>query len=187
MSRLDQATEVISLADDLGLAVHDNPVNAIIDFCLQRIQGWVKTAGNITTIVDLERLVTQRLQLVFEEIRSDSDFDRIEEMYAAGKRDLVFATMRFRFNDADNPTYGILIRRDNVNADAPDLYVAVIDCRGKKLARRFFTRWHEIAHRLTMADDQMKPFCSATTILSLERQLEFPSKYQRCGGPFCGA
>ena len=29
--------------------------------------------------------------------------------------------------------------------------------------------------------------CSATTILSLERQLEFPSKYQRCRGPFCGA
>jgi hypothetical protein len=25
----------------------------------------------------------------------------------------------------------------------------VIDCRGYKLARRFFTRWHEVAHRLT--------------------------------------
>ena len=29
--------------------------------------------------------------------------------------------------------------------------------------------------------------CSATTIPSLERQLEFPSKNQRRGGPFCGA
>ena len=29
--------------------------------------------------------------------------------------------------------------------------------------------------------------CSATIILSLERQLEFPFRNQRCGGPFCGA
>ena len=32
--------------------------------------------------------------------------------------------------------------------------MAVIDCRGGKLARRFFTRWHEIAHRLTTHADQ---------------------------------
>jgi hypothetical protein len=132
-------------------------VNAIVNFCLERIQFWVINAGNIITITDLESLVTQRLQMIFEEIRSDSDFNRIEEQYATGKKDLIFATMRFRFNDANNPTYGILIRRKNVDADAPDLYVAVIDCRGKKLARRFFTRWHEIAHRLTTANDQMEP------------------------------
>ena len=30
----------------------------------------------------------------------------------------------------------------------------MIDCRGGKLARRFFTRWHEIAHRLTTHADQ---------------------------------
>ena len=157
MSRLNQSAEVISLADTLGLSVHDDPVNAITNYCLQRIQCWVQSVGNITTIVNLESLITQRLQMVFEEIRSDSDFDRIEDMYATGKKDLVFATMRFRFNDAANPTYGILIRRKDVDVDAPDLYVAVIDCRGKKLARRFFTRWHEIAHRLTMADDHMEP------------------------------
>ena len=32
--------------------------------------------------------------------------------------------------------------------------MAVIDCRGGKLARRFFTRWHEIAHRLTTHADR---------------------------------
>ena len=42
----------------------------------------------------------------------------------------------------------------NVADDAPDRFVAVIDCRGSKLARRFFTRWHEIAHRLTTHADQ---------------------------------
>ena len=107
----------------------------------------------MTTIGQLEALVTQRLQMVFEEIRSDADFDRIKEQYARAKKDPVFATMRFRFDDAENPTYGALVRR-NVGDDAPDRFVAVIDCRGGKLARRFFTRWHEIAHRLTTHADQ---------------------------------
>ena len=62
--------------------------------------------------------------------------------------------MRFKFDDAENPTYGALVKRKNVGDDAPDRFVAVIDCRGGKLARRFFTRWHEIAHRLTTHADQ---------------------------------
>lgn len=157
MSRLDQATEVISLADDLGLDGDAKPVDAIVGFCLRRIHRWLEDAGKITTITELESLITRRLQMVFEEIRSDSDFDRIEAKYAAGRRDLIFATMRFRFNDTKNPTYGILIRRKNVAADAPDRYVAVIDCRGRKLARRFFTRWHEISHRLTTVGDLDEP------------------------------
>ena len=74
-----------------------------------------------------------------------------------GKKDAIFATMRLRFNDEGNPTYGALVRRKKVAADAPDRYVAVIDCRGDKLARRFFTRWHEIAHRLTTDADPGKP------------------------------
>lgn len=107
----------------------------------------------MTTIGQLESLVTRKLQMVFEEVRSDGDFDRIKEQYARAKKDPVFATMRMRFDDADNPTFGALIRR-NVGDDAPDRFVAVIDCRGDKLARRFFTGWHEIAHRLTTHADQ---------------------------------
>src|SRR5208337_4775857 len=82
---------------------------------------------------------------------------RIKQVYALGKREFVFATMRLKFDDPGNPTYGVLIRRSNAEADAPDRYVAVIDCRGRKLARRFFTRWHEIAHRLTTHADSGEP------------------------------
>jgi hypothetical protein len=71
-----------------------------------------------------------------------------------GKKDFVFAAMRTKFDDADNPTFGALVKRKNVPDDAPDRFVAAIDCRGGKLARRFFTRWHEIAHRLTTHADQ---------------------------------
>src|SRR5262249_33971438 len=91
--------------------------------------------------------------MVFEEIRADEDYDRLTQVYAREKREFVFATMRSKFDEADNPTFGALISRRNATADSPDRYIAVIDCRGSKLARRFFTRWHEIAHRLTPPAD----------------------------------
>jgi hypothetical protein len=154
MSRLEHATEIADLAADLGLDGASDPVDAILRHCRTRIDRWVSQAHSVTTIGQLEILVTQRLQMVFEEIRSDADFARITDHYARVKKDPVFATMRFRFDDAENPTFGALVKRKNVAADAPDRFVAVIDCRGSKLARRFFTRWHEIAHRLTTHADK---------------------------------
>src|SRR3954451_4289198 len=154
MSRLEHAAEIADLAADLKLAGAGNPVDAILRHCRSRIDRWVAEARGVTTIGQLEDLVTLRLQMVFEEVRSDADFARITDKYAKAKKDPVFATMRLKFDDADNPTYGTLVKRKNVGDDAPDRFVAVIDCRGTKLARRFFTRWHEIAHRLTTHADQ---------------------------------
>ena len=157
MSRLDHAAEIATLADQLGLAGAANAVDAIVGHCNKRIDLWVAEARGVTTIGQLEALVTQRLQMVFEEVWSDEDFDRIKAKYAVGKKDFVFAAMRMRFDDADNPTYGALVPRKNAGPDAPDRYVAVIDCRGTKQLRRFFTRWHEIAHRMTTDADLDQP------------------------------
>jgi hypothetical protein len=152
MTRWEQTPEIIDLAGELGVG-GAAPVDGILNHCRRRIDGWVAEAGGVTSINALETLVTNRLQMVFEEIRADEDFDRLTQVYAREKREFVFATMRSKFDEADNPTFGALIMRRNATAASPDRYVAVIDCRGFKLARRFFTRWHEIAHRLTTHAD----------------------------------
>ena len=152
MTRIDAAPEIIELAADLGVS-GTAPVDGILDYCRRRIDGWVVEAGGVSDIATLESLVTQRLQMVFEEIRTDDDFDRLTEVYARAKEDPVFASMRMRFDDATNLTYGALVQRRNAGPSDPDRFVAVIDCRGSKLARRFFTRWHEVAHRLTTHAD----------------------------------
>jgi len=157
MSRLGLEPDVISLAEILGLVSVTDPVEAILGLCRDRIDRWVGEVGGITTIDRLKDLVTRNLHMVFEEIRNDRDFVRIKDVYAVGKRDAVFATMRIKFNDSENPTYGVLILRNNTTTEDLDQWVAVIDCRGTKLARRFFTRWHEIAHRLTTHADQDYP------------------------------
>ena len=152
MTRWEQAPEISDLAGELGVG-GGAPVDGILNHCRRRIDGWVAEAGGVTGIDALEDLVTNRLQMFFEEIRADEDFDRLTQVYAREKREFVFATMRSKFDEANNPTFGALILRRNATADSPDRYVAVIDCRGNKLARRFFTRWHEIAHRLTTHAD----------------------------------
>jgi hypothetical protein len=185
MSRLEHATEISDLAADLGLVGAVNPVEAILRHCRNRIDAWVAQARGVTTIGQLEALVTQRLQMVFEEIRSDADFARITDKYATGKKDPVFASMRFRFDDAENPTYGMLVRRKNVADDAPDRFVALIDCRGSRLARRFFTKWHEIGHRMTTHADpgEQEPACRSEHN-PIERMMDEIAGHVGFYGPF---
>jgi hypothetical protein len=156
MTRWDQAPEIFSLADELGVG-GAAPVTNILDYCHRRIEAWVAEAGGVPNIDALESLVTKKLQMVFEEIRIDVDWERLKEIYARGKKEIVFAAMRTKFDDDHNLTYGALVQRRNAGPADLDRFVAVIDCRGNKLARRFFTRWHEIAHRLTTHADMPEP------------------------------
>ncbi len=156
MTRWDQTPEIFSLADELGVG-GAAPVNSILDYCHRRIDAWVAEAGGVPNIDALESLVTQKLQLVIEEIRTDDDWERLKEVYARGKKEGVFGGIRTKFDDEENLTFGALVERRNATAGDPDRFVAVIDCRGNKLARRFFTRWHEIAHRLTTHTDMQEP------------------------------
>ena len=156
MTRWDQASEIFALADELGVG-GAAPVNGILDYCHHRIDAWVAEAGGIPNIDALESLVTQKLQMVFEEIRTDEDWERLKEVYARGKKEFVFGAIRTKFDDDHNLTYGALVERRNAGPTDLDRFVAVIDCRGNKLARRFFTRWHEIAHRLTTHTDMPEP------------------------------
>jgi hypothetical protein len=157
MTRLAHEPDIINLASDLGLADSDDPVLAILDSCRRRIDTWVAETGGVSGIDALETLVTRRLQMAFGEVRTDKDWDRLTEVYARDKKEFVFAGMRTKFDDSDNMIYGALVQRRNAEADSPDRFVAVIDCRGSKLARRFFTRWHEIAHRMTTHCDMQEP------------------------------
>jgi len=77
MTRLDHASEITDLAAELGVC-GSTPVDGVLDFCRRRIDGLVAEAGSVTGIEALESLVVQRLQLVFEEIRCDEDFDLFE-------------------------------------------------------------------------------------------------------------
>jgi hypothetical protein len=149
MSRLDKEPQVRDLAKRLGLDRSGSAVEAIVAHCRRRVDQWVAEAGGVRSVEALEEIVAARLHLTMEEVWSDDDLAALIRKYLALKEP-VFAYLKV---DLDEKKYGVTLRRSTVGPDAPDRYVAVIDCRGEKAARRFFTRWHEIAHLLSAAGD----------------------------------
>jgi hypothetical protein len=150
MSRLDQEPDVIEQARRLGLAGHGEVVEAIVGRCLDRVHRWVRSDGPVSTIGELEAIVARRLHLVFEEVETDEALTALIRKYI-GLGEGVFAYLK---HDLDGETFGATYRRNGVAPDAPDRLVAIIDCRGDKGSRRFFTRWHEIAHFLVEPDSE---------------------------------
>jgi hypothetical protein len=160
MTTIDRHHEVIQMAANLGLDWKTAPTAAIINFCKERIAGWVAGASDIQTLDELEALVCHKLRLTIDEFSSDEELDSVIAKYV-GKGEFVFATQRDGFGPE---TFATLIRRENATPTCPDQFVALVDCRGEKAHRRFFTRWHEIAHVLTLVRGQMAlPFHRSTT------------------------
>ncbi len=158
MSRLNQEPDVVGLARALGLDSVQPPVEQIVKHCRQRIDGWFEEHGKIETLAHLEEVVCQRLSLLIEQVFSDSELDDLIKRYAL-QGEPVFCTLK---NDLDDQTFAALLaRRDSLSETNPR-YVAVIDCRGDKRSRRFFSRWHEIAHLLTLTKQIEIPFHRST-------------------------
>lgn len=159
MTALDQEQDVVDLAKRLGL--NGTPVEAIINFCQTQIDGWVSEVGGVASIGELEALVAARLNLVFEEINDDSELADLKLRYVK-KGEIVFA--HIVENDLTPDTFGTMVRLKDGS------HVAVIDCRGDKAARRFFTRWHEIAHLLVEPECERQVFRSTND--PLERLMD---------------
>ena len=160
MSRLDQEHDVVALARELGL--RGDPVEAVVRFCEEKIGCWAGDFGGVETVAALEQLVADHLQLVFEEVCSDNDLEQIIAKYVA-LGEYVFATLR---DELGPTTFGLTVKRKRCGPESGDKYVAVIDCRGEKATRRFFTRWHEIAHLLVLEKELDAPFADRRTIPS---------------------
>jgi hypothetical protein len=153
LSTLDTNKQITKLARSLGLDGLDGPVSQITDYCTRRIEE-LTNGFTITSLDQLEETVAQKLHLVFEEIWRDDDIERIVQKYAVKLRDPAFASIRTHFNE---DTFGTTFLRKKASPSEPSQYVAVIDCRSATAHRRFYTRWHEIAHLLTLPPQEGAP------------------------------
>jgi hypothetical protein len=141
--------EISQLAVKLGVSPADDPL-CIVNWCLERVARWVQEVGGVQSSGQLEALICQKLATSVEEIHSEADFARLEAKFASLGRDFIFAGLRGLFRPS---VFGALIRRSNAHTDDLAQFVAVVDCRGAKANRRWFTKWHELAHRLTTHAD----------------------------------
>lgn len=144
---------MIALASELGVDWSD-PVNSILRLCHDKIAAWLHTASQITSLDELRSMVCGHLSLVFEEFHSDEELVQLIRKYVAlGEKG--FAGIKATFGD---DVFATLAERHHRKHAGEARYVAFIDLRGEKAARRYFTRWHEIAHLLTMVKQLELPF-----------------------------
>ena len=153
MPKLDACPEIVTMARDLKLD-HRRPVDAIVGYCKARISRWVRAAGGADNLKEVEDIVCQNLGLTLVEVWSDEDIDEVAYEYVK-LGELVFASLSMQLTEG---TFATVMRREHALAGAADRFVAIVDCRGPKALRRFFTRWHEIAHILTFVTQHQLAF-----------------------------
>ena len=148
--KIEDSPIVIKIAHDLGLKRKHNAEWAIRNYCLQKVRGIISTFGEITQLNQLLEVVRSHLQMNFEEVHDDEDLSMITQKYL-DRGELIFGNLH---RELDDETDGVLIR---LNRAKPwELkFVAVINCRGNKAYRAYFSKWHEVSHLLTTPPTQM--------------------------------
>jgi len=183
---LNESPDIVRIANTLGIYQHPDPVEAIVAYSLKRVSDWISEIGaSVDSIAQLERIVCAKLRLKFEYIMTDDDVTRIRDVYSAKGERIIISILG---DMEDAKTFGAVFQRDHATSRDRDLFVAVIDCRGEKKARMFFTKWHEVAHLLTLKNQLEFVLHRTREVKNSEEQLMdiiagrvgfYPSIFQR--------
>lgn len=148
--KLKNSPVAIKIANDLGLKKLPDAEAAIRNYCLRRVENIISAFGDVADLNQLLDIVSSHLQLTFEEVHDDEDLSEIAQKYL-NRKELIFGCIQ---KELDDETDGVLIRLQNAEAWEPK-FVAVINCRGNKIWRAYFSKWHEVSHLLTTPRTQM--------------------------------
>ena len=143
--RLDSKPQIWTLAADLGFPTSEKPSRAILDFVIRRIRKIAKKFS-CACLNELLNATAAEVSTVFEEIHSDDDLRQIRLKYL-NKGETGFANLEDELSGSQD--YAITIRRMHREEWEPQ-FVSVIDCRSDKVFRSYFSKWHELAHLLTL-------------------------------------
>lgn len=138
-----RSNELMKIAHSLGMTGRWNdPIEYLRTHCLRVVEQWIRDYEP-DTLDDLLETALAVLGVCVEEVHEDADLRSLCDRYV-GNGELGFERVRREF---DARTFALVVRlRVPLNGCT---HVAVIDCRGPKAARRWFSKWHEIAHLLT--------------------------------------
>lgn len=144
MSRLDQEPQVSALAHDLGIRGQGSLLNKIRRYALEQVRQHLSNWPSvIDSLEDLQRVLCNALSLKIEYVHRDEDLTRIamEYRFSDGQR----RSLDREFND--DGTEGWLISHPD-RQPGDRRYVAIVDARGSRASRAFFTAWHEVTHMI---------------------------------------
>lgn len=150
--KLNAALQIHRLAADLGLRTSSDPVKAVRQYARRRLLDFLGEYPT-KTLADFLMIAADRLGTRFIEVRSDEDVARVTAEYTS-RRELGFALLEEELCD---DVFAITIK---LLAPQPweRHFVSVIDCRGPKAYRSYYSKWHELAHLLTLTPQSRLKF-----------------------------
>ena len=136
-------SELKRVAKELSLGSNGNFEDMIVEHCLTRLRAWVAVHGTPPTLNELVNEFAASLDMRITEVRTESDIDAaLEEVSPVQKA--VIGDLKTEFGgDTDAITVRILDRKPWDRE-----YWAIINCQGWHEYRRYYTKWHEVVHRL---------------------------------------
>jgi hypothetical protein len=153
MVQLARDPYVVKLARDLGLSNRGDCLAHVRDFAFQRVDQTIEEAPiEVENLPVLQQLIAQAYRVKLEYIREDADIDRIVEKFPDFHPHL---GRRLHVEFVEGSTEGITLERDEWDP-IRFRFLAVVDARGERSSRAYFTGWHEITH-LVLHPEQL-PF-----------------------------
>ncbi len=152
MPRAPISPAIREIGRQLGVVVSGggDPTTRVVDACLAKVRTWCDQLGPVTSFADLITLAAAKLKVHFEVVRTDDDLVSVRERYLSS-RETGFLNLEREF---DEYTDAVVIRLQHQPTWSDKQYVAVIDSRGTKTSREWFSKWHELAHLI--AEPQTK-------------------------------
>jgi len=150
--KLASNPQVWRLAKDLGLRPAGDPVDAIVKFAHRQVRSFLDGIS-CNTLTELLRIVAAKVDTLFVEIHDDRELFAVKDRYLR-EGELAFADLESQLS---RNVYAITFRR-TAGKPSDRRFISVIDCRGEKAARSYFSKWHEIAQLLTLTSQQRLKF-----------------------------
>ena len=157
---LRHSHEIHTLAADLGIQRPKDPVKAILRYCEKHTLKCLGKFPGCNTLSALLDVMEASLDTKFEEVRNGDELNNLQRRYTR-EGEMAFAALHEELSDS---VYGITFKR-TARKRWQRQYVSVIDCRGSKGLRSYFTKWHELGHLLVLTDQRRLVFRRTHAVL----------------------
>lgn len=151
--KLKNDMQVWKLAKDLGLKPKDDPLTDIIRYCLNRLRSILKDFP-CETLNELLINAATILDTSFIEIHSDEELEQLKSKYLE-QGETEFALLD---KELGPKVYAITFRLLKAKKGERQ-FISIIDCREQKAFRSYYSKWHELAHLLTLTQQMRFKFC----------------------------
>ncbi len=155
--RLDETHRLLAMREYLRVRASpgDRSFEAeVVDACLKKVQPVIGAHSDCRGEV-IVSAIAKGLGVRFEEVKTAEDISNLQQKYLHEQKELGFGLLADEL--ADRSVDALLFQRVHAAHDAPDRWIAVINLQETE-ARGYWSRPHEIVHRLAEPPQKRLPF-----------------------------